>query len=118
MLLCIWCCNSRNVKGDGHGDGLLGDEEEAAARVMWHRIGDAFGEDEGVFFEAYNEPFGYKNARAYVDAMRRITQDLPQDRVVVDGLGYAGDVQSIKDLWPGLLGYHVYPWWLPAHART
>lgn len=116
VVLCLWGCNTNNLKGDGHGDGLVRDE--SAAREMWKRVGETFGPDSGVFFEAFNEPFGYKNAKRYMRTMRSITQDLPADRVIIDGLGYASDVQSIKNLWPGLLGYHVYPNWLPAGKRT
>lgn len=46
--------------------------------------------------------------------MKNITQDLPQGRVIIDGLGYAEDVQSIKSIWNGLLAYHAYPFWLPS----
>jgi hypothetical protein len=115
VVMCMWGCDTNDCHNDGHGDGLVHDE--AASREMWKRIGQTFGKDTGVFFEAFNEPFGYKNAQNYMKVMRRITQDLPQDRVVVDGLGYASDVQSIKDLWPGLLGYHVYPNWCPPGKR-
>jgi Cellulase (glycosyl hydrolase family 5) len=115
VVLCMWGCNTNDSKKDGHGDGLVRDE--SAAREMWKRVGDTFGRDNGVFFEAFNEPFGYNNAQKYMTTMRHITQDLPPDRVVIDGLGYASDVQCIKDLWPGLLGYHIYPNWLPPGKR-
>ncbi|NJR43546.1 MAG: glycoside hydrolase family 5 protein [Akkermansiaceae bacterium] len=116
VVLCLWGSNDNDVKGDGHGDGII--RHEAAARAMWKRVGESFGNDEKVLFEAFNEPFGYTNPSKYMSAMRYITQDLPTNRVIIDGLGYASDVQSIKNHWPGLLGYHVYPNWLPPGKRT
>lgn len=42
---------------------------------------------------------------------------LPIDRVILDALGWASDPQALAALgWPGSIGYHFYPWWLPTSA--
>ena len=43
---------------------------------------------------------------------------LPKDRVVLDGMGYADDVQSIAHKWTGWLAFHLYPNWLGEGQRT
>lgn len=50
--------------------------------------------------------------------MLSVTQDLPQDRVIIGGLGSERHLHSIERLWPGLLAYHAYPQWLPPEHRT
>jgi hypothetical protein len=114
-ILCLWDSDA-NDDDDGHGDGVLDDAAEAQA--MWQTVADEYASNSNVFFEALNEPFGYTDAADYVDVMKDITASLPQERVIIDGLGYASDVQRIAPLWSGLLGYHVYPNWLPAGQRT
>lgn len=112
VLFGMWDSKTNDVHKDGHGDGLV--DDLVAARTMWQTVGGVYADNPGVYFEAFNEPFGYLRSKpqAYVDDMKEITQDLPQDRVVLAGMGYSSDVQIIKKLWPGLLAYHAYPFWL------
>jgi Cellulase (glycosyl hydrolase family 5) len=116
VVLCMWDSDEHDINCDGHGDGLLDSEEDA--RNMWKHIGEAFGHDPRVFFEAFNEPFGYEDAKEYVHAMRRITRDLPEDRVIIDGMAAARHLHSIKHLWPGLLAYHIYTARVPEECRS
>lgn len=115
VVLCMWDSDNNDIMENGHGDGIV--DDESSARNMWGVVGGSFSNDSEVFFEAFNEPFGYMKAEEYVAAMKRITQDLPEDRVIIDGMGFGGNVQMIKDIWPGLLGYHAYPFFLPKNQR-
>ena len=65
-------------------------------------------------------PFGYRSAEHYLHEMLSIIMaaELPLDRVVLDGIGYAKDVQSVAATWPGWLAYHLYPNWLLDGMRT
>lgn len=96
----------------GHGDGLL--DDIPAAKNMWATVAKAYETDPSVYFEAFNEPFGYTDVCKYISAMMQIIPDnVPANRIIIDGMDYGADVQAIKDYWPGLLGYHIYPSWLP-----
>jgi hypothetical protein len=95
----------------GHGDGLV--DNLPAAKEMWATVAKAYENDASVYFEAFNEPHGYTDPCKYISAMMQIIPDnIPANRIIIDGMDYAADVQSIKDFWPGLLGYHVYPSWI------
>ena len=105
------------MRKTGHGDGRVNNVTEMGE--AWRLAAAAFRGTQ-VKFEVFNEPFGYKIATEYVDVMHRIiaAAGLPKDRVVLDGLGYADDVQAISGMWPGWLGFHIYPNWEPDGSRT
>jgi hypothetical protein len=115
VVFCMWDSNAHDVKHDGHGDGLV--DDPAAAKQMWITVARAYQDNPKVFFEAFNEPFGYKHPDDYVAKMKSIIPDnesikIPHDRIILDGMGAAADVRSIRTEWDGLLGYHVYPNWI------
>jgi hypothetical protein len=121
----VFCMVDSNLIGgkpdttvnDGHGDGLV--DDISAAKSMWTKVATAYKAKPNVFFELFNEPFGYRDAPNYLSVMNQITPDnIPLDRIIIDGMGYADNVQAIKDGWGGLLGYHVYLTWLPEGKRT
>lgn len=112
VVLCLWDTPNNDLKGDGHGDGyLLGQELEDAA-WMWWKVAQDLGGNDGVYFELLNEPFSEKyteDVGHYMEHMNKLAKYLPRDRVIVNGLGYAADIQAIKEWWSGLLAFHVYP---------
>eukprot|EP00746_Dinoflagellata_sp_MGD_P068772 gnl/MRDRNA2_/MRDRNA2_28254_c0_seq1.p1 gnl/MRDRNA2_/MRDRNA2_28254_c0~~gnl/MRDRNA2_/MRDRNA2_28254_c0_seq1.p1 ORF type:complete len:532 (+),score=75.56 gnl/MRDRNA2_/MRDRNA2_28254_c0_seq1:64-1659(+) len=89
----------------------------------WRSVHKVFGSYGGhVLYELFNEPWGYHwNASEYVNDMTSVIQmaELPADRVILDGLYGAADVQSVARAgWSGYLAYHFYSFWLPAGHRT
>jgi hypothetical protein len=53
--------------------------------------------------------------------MRQIIRlgGLPEDRCILDGVGYADNVQLVAQAgWTGELAYHFYPMWVPEGHRT
>ena len=115
ILICMW--DTLRPNETGHGDGLVNDVTEMTD--AWRDAAAAFA-GTAVKFEIFNEPFGYNSTTAYMSEMLTIVKGagLPHDRVVLDGLGYADDVQSLAPYWSGWLGFHLYPNWLPDGNRT
>lgn len=108
-----------NLFGDGHGTGRVRDPGEIA--IAWTSVHQVFSAHPGVMYEIFNEPFGYSSPEEYLEVMRKIIGDakLPMDRCILDGFGYASDVQVLDCLgWKGFLAYHFYPMWLPDGQRT
>lgn len=115
VLLCMW--DTLQPGEHGHGDGRVNNVTEMGA--AWKVAAAAFAGTR-IKFEIFNEPFGYSSADGYLSEMLRIVSlaELPLDRVVLDGMGYAQDPAKIAGMWPGWLAYHLYPNWLPDGART
>jgi hypothetical protein len=122
-IVCMFDTN----EGDetGHGNGKPNDLNGMAA--AWHNIHSGFHGKPGfnatphIMYELFNEPFGYaknEEGRAiYLKDMRTLIKraGLPVKRCVIDGMGYADDIQSVANSgWRGALGYHFYPNWLPS----
>jgi hypothetical protein len=42
---------------------------------------------------------------------------IPHDRIILDGMGYSTGVRSIRIEWDGLLGYHVYPFFIKEEQK-
>ncbi|CAE7265442.1 unnamed protein product [Symbiodinium natans] len=115
-LLCFFE-ESSDPQAAPHGSGCA---DVAAASATWMKAHAAFS-DTGVLYEIFNEPFGYKMAEEYLHNMLLILHyaQLPVGRCVLDGFGYADDVQVLHRLgWQGYLAYHFYPNWLPEGQRT
>ncbi|QDU84070.1 hypothetical protein Pla163_11720 [Planctomycetes bacterium Pla163] len=110
--------------GEGsHGDGRPNDLERLTA--AWSALHERFEGYPDLRYELFNEPFGYPRTSAgaadYLRHMEHVIAgaDLPRERVVLDGIGYASDVRRVAAAgWDGLLGYHFYPMWLPEGRRT
>ncbi|SMP46307.1 hypothetical protein SAMN06265222_102102 [Neorhodopirellula lusitana] len=116
-IVCMW---DTNQPGEiEHGDGRINDVDKLAA--AWKKLYQRIKQHKEIQLEIFNEPFGYDSADEYLDLMNSIIEKagLPQDRCILDGLGYAEDVRSVADAgWTGTLAYHFYPNWLPDGQRT
>lgn len=116
-LICMF--DTLNPGESGHGDGRINNAWHHA--LMWREINNWFGWAPDVRYEIFNEPAGYgSNVRWYMDNINYIIYYgyLPQWKCVVDGTGYAGNVQNIRYEWSDDLGYHFYPGWLQGGSRT
>merc|ERR1719221_1875417 len=90
-------------------------------KAVWNRIHEVFRSYPNVKYEIFNEPFGYSKSYPwlYLSDMRELMEGLPEDKCILDGMGYASDVQIVADAgWTGELAWHVYPNWLGAGGRT
>jgi len=115
VVFCMWDSNQDDIHHNGHGNGRV--DDIASAKHMWITVARAYKDNPKVFFEAFNEPSGYAEASDYIKAMKAIIPDnedikIPHDRIILDGMGFAADVRSIRTQWDGLLGYHAYPNWI------
>lgn len=120
-ILCMWDTNLPSETG--HGNGLPNDLRALAA--AWKNVHATFGKYPNLRYEIFNEPFGYPSdaagAQRYLDDMRAIIEqaDLPVERCLLDGLGYADDIRLLVEAgWIGPLAYHIYPNWLPANRQS
>jgi len=102
-------------------DGKINDADDLAG--AWALVHARFSMYDNVKYEIFNEPFWHvppnSTAQEYVDLMNYVIAQagLPIDKCIIEGLG-CGDVQAIKDLWPGEMAYHVYSWWLGGGMKT
>ncbi|KAA1260768.1 Cellulase (glycosyl hydrolase family 5) [Rubripirellula obstinata] len=114
----ILCMFDTNEAGEtGHGNGKPNDV--ASIANAWRQLYRMFRGKPNIVFELFNEPFGYAKTAAgrdeYINDMKIIIRRgrLPSRRCIIDGMGYADDIQSVaKAGWRGALGYHFYPNWL------
>lgn len=120
-ILCMFDTNQDQETG--HGNGKPNDIGELAG--AWRRLRIFFRDKPNVMFELFNEPFGYsrdaEGCDEYLSDMKTIIRRarLPSQRCILDGIGYAADIQSVaKAGWRGALGYHLYPNWLPADKAS
>jgi len=106
VILAYW-------EGTAHKDGLMDDTTQFWR--MWQRITTQYAADTNVYFEVFNEPFGYTVADLkdlYARWLRRYSA-VPAGRVFLDGAGYATNVNDIgaDSRFNGcLLSYHQYTW--------
>ncbi|WP_143305886.1 RICIN domain-containing protein [Chitinophaga vietnamensis] len=105
ILACWEAANSR--------DGLIDNTTQFYA--MWQTIVNRYGTNGNVYFEIFNEPHGYSASaltNLYADWLSRYPA-ASQDHVVLDGVGYAQDVNTVgadSRLTNCLLSYHNYTW--------
>ncbi|TWU45591.1 hypothetical protein Q31b_07660 [Novipirellula aureliae] len=116
----IVCMNDTNQPGEiEHGNGRVNDLAEMAA--AWKIVYERVKHLQDVKFEVFNEPFGYRSAEEYLQAMNTLIAKagLPEERCILNGIGYAEDIQSVaKAGWTGDLAYHFYPNWLPRGQQS
>lgn len=94
-------------------------DDQAAYDAMWATIVDRYADNDRVYFEPMNEPFGY-SAGEWTDTAARWLGDhgrsIPRDRVFVGGTGYSEDVRPVcadSRLAGTHLSLHQYGFWHP-----
>ena len=123
-IVCMFGTGSTVTHGTGRIDSM------PAAIAAWSQVHAVFGAMPGVMYEILNEPHGYGAGcnvapcgtdQGYLKDMRAVIAGagLPEDRVILDALGWAQGPQQLVQLgWEGNIGYHFYPWWLPGNATA
>lgn len=106
VILAYW-------EGASSKDGLI--DNTTSYWSMWDRIVNKYIANQNIYFEVMNEPHGY-NADAlgnlYAQWLNRYTS-VPKRRIILDGAGYATDVNSIgadSRFDSCLLSFHFYTW--------
>jgi hypothetical protein len=125
VILCAWE-QSPDVRSSGRRDhnGRFGAGSVESYAAMWRTVHADFAHEPNVIgYELLNEPFGYRDKLdEYIRDMRALINamgDVGQKRILVAGLGYADDVQSLRDRFPEehvWFAYHVYPNWFGGEA--
>ena len=108
----------------GHGDGFPNNLDDLA--YAWSQIDATFHNYPNVFYEIFNEPFGYGRgssaASSYLSDMMYIMQTAGiygNGRNILDGLGHADDIVDVANAgWGGMLAYHFYPSWVGSSPPT
>lgn len=118
-IICMFGTSTTGGQGNGFPNGL------SAMGAAWKNINAVFSSYPNVYYEVFNEPFGYAHSTAaedahYVSDMKTIISDggLPTGRCILDGLGYADDIIDVaQNGWGGMLAYHFYPTWISTTAN-
>ena len=107
VILACW-------EGAAHKDGLIDDSLQFWQ--MWQTVVQKYSGNDKVYFEVFNEPFGYQ-----IDAWKAICHQwlqtfpqVPRCRVLIGGPSYDDyvGVMGIDTSFHGcLLSQHIYPWW-------
>lgn len=107
VILSYW-------EADNAKDGRV--DDPAAFDEMWQTVVDEYGDDERVYFEIMNEPFGY-SLDEWVDLSvdwLDAHSELPRERVIISGTGYNDNVTGVgaaEELDGTLLSLHFYGFW-------
>jgi endoglucanase len=107
VILCCW--EGVNVK-----DGKI--DDMTAFNAMWDIVIAQYGTNPNVYFEIFNEPFGYTQtqwANICADWLNRYPS-LPRGNILVGGQGYDENVTLMgadTRFANCLLSQHIYPWW-------
>ncbi|HET6611818.1 MAG TPA: cellulase family glycosylhydrolase [Kofleriaceae bacterium] len=118
-IICMF--DTRKGTEGTHGDGRA--DDIAVVGAAWAKVHAVFADYPNVHYEIFNEPFGYPKSdpAGYVNEMKAIIQagGLPLDKCIVDGMGYADDIQAVAAAgWSGDLGFHFYPNWSSDHTQS
>jgi hypothetical protein len=106
-------------EGASSKDGLV--DNTSSFWSMWANILATFSNNGNVYFEIFNEPHGYAPEALktlYAEWVAKFPA-LPKRRIILDGVGYATDVNSIGSdaRFNGcLLSFHFYSWF--ANSKT
>lgn len=106
VILCYW-------EGASSRDGIV--DNLTDFWNMWQTITSKYGNTANVYFEVFNEPHGYSTANLNNLYAQWLTNypAIPHGRVLLDGVGYATDVNAVgadSRLNTCLLSYHNYTW--------
>ena len=114
VILAYW-------EGASSKDGKV--DDSTAYWLMWSTVVGKYVNNGNVYFEAFNEPHGYSLANLkylYATWLARYPQ-VARRRVVLDGAGYATDVNGIgaDSRFDGcLLSFHFYTWFNSNYKTT
>ena len=106
VILAYW-------EGASSKDGKI--DNVVSFYMMWDRVIAKYINNQNVFFEVINEPHGYNLVdlkNVYTDFLSKYAT-VPKRRILLDGGGYATDVNGIGDdsRFDGtLLSFHYYTW--------
>jgi endoglucanase len=95
------------------GDGLVDDTTDFWN--MWQTVVNKYGATPNIYFEVFNEPHGYSVSaltNLYAEWLGKYPS-VPAGRVLLDGAGYATDVNDVgadSRLTGCPLSYHNYTW--------
>lgn len=109
-LKVILACWEGTSKKDGKIDDL------AAFWQMWKILTDKYGNQSNVYFEVFNEPYGYTLSElsdVYVQFLIKFP-GVPKGRILLGGTGYSEDVTGVgadKRFDGCLLALHNYAFW-------
>lgn len=106
VILAYW-------EGSSSRDGII--DNTTQFWNMWQAIVNKYGSNSRVFFEPFNEPHGYSATNLNNIYATWLTNypTVPRDRILLDGAGYAQDVNVVgadSRLTNCLLSYHNYTW--------
>lgn len=108
MKVIIGCWEGASSK-DGKVD------DDYAFWKMWKAVVDKYISNPNVYFEVFNEPHGYTISELKELYSKWLTSysNIPKHRILLDGAGYANDVNSIGSdsrFDSCLLSFHEYTW--------
>ena len=120
----VLCFFDTREDGEGtHGNGKPNSIKELTK--SWAAINKRFKNKAGIYYELFNEPFGYprttEGGLTYVREMKQVIKDanLPEARCILNGIGYADNIRLVAQSgWDGLLAYHFYPSWMHDGYKT
>jgi hypothetical protein len=107
IIICPW--ESSTTK-----DGLI--DNTAQFWTMWKEVVSRYGNSSNVYFEIFNEPFGYTASQltniyaAWLDTFPSV----PRNRILCGGTGWDDNVTAVgadSRLTSCLLAFHIYPFW-------
>jgi len=109
VILACW-------EGVIHKDGRIDDTTQFYA--MWHGIINKYGANNNVYFEIFNEPFGYAQSQWQTICTQWLDtfSSVPRCRILIGGTGYDQSVASMgsDSAFNGcLFSQHAYAFWLP-----
>lgn len=91
-------------------DGLV--DNLADWKTMWQIVQSKYGSNSHVWFEPFNEPYGYSTSSLislYTDYLSWIGKS--PDHIVLDGTGYSENVGAIAGSFATCkFSLHIYPW--------
>ena len=107
VILACW-------EGAANKNGMIDDSTQFWQ--MWQVVVQKYAGNDAVYFEIFNEPFGYTTAqwKAICRQWLNTFPQVPRCRVLVGGISYDDDVYVMgqDSSFNGcLLSQHIYPWW-------
>ncbi len=115
VILACWESESRK-------EGRIDDER--AFHQMWDRVTAEFGQEDAVFFEIFNEPYGYTDEEWREVAHQWLVRYLPRikqqnkSRILVSGSGYNENLRQVgadRRFAGCRLSFHLYAWFGGKH---